>query len=108
MKQFKIENFIKGWFIGNFDPSIIKTNDVEVALKEYLEGDREEEHHHKIATEITVVVSGKIRMGNNVYCEGDIVVLEPNEATDFEALCDSKCLVVKYPGANNDKYTKGE
>ena len=30
--------------------------------------------------------------------------MEPGEATDFEALEDTSCTVVKYPGANNDKY----
>ena len=39
------------------------------------------------------------------YGKGDIVVMEPNEATDFEALEDNTVnVVVKLPGANNDKY----
>mgnify|MGYP004635474661 CR=1 FL=1 len=36
---------------------------------------------------------------------GDIIVMEPNEATDFECLQDGTTnVVVKIPGANNDKY----
>ena len=35
MKVVKLEDMVKGWFIGNFDPTLIKTNDVEVAVKEY-------------------------------------------------------------------------
>ena len=38
------------------------------------------------------------------YSKGDIIVIEPNEATDFEALEDTVNTVVKFPGANNDKY----
>ena len=39
------------------------------------------------------------------YSKGDIVVTEPNESTDFECLEDgTQNVVVKYPGANNDKY----
>lgn len=39
------------------------------------------------------------------YTKGDIVVVEPMESTDFEALEDNtQNVVVKYPGANNDKY----
>jgi hypothetical protein len=26
---------VGGWIIGNFDPSLLKTNDVEVAIKRY-------------------------------------------------------------------------
>ena len=104
MKIYKINDMLKGWFVGNFDPTLIKTNEVEVAVKKYKAGDSEETHYHKIATEITVVVSGRIRMNGKEYVAGDIIVMEPGEATDFEALEDTSCTVVKYPGANNDKY----
>ena len=39
------------------------------------------------------------------YGAGDIIVMEPGEATDFECLeNDSVNVVVKLPGARNDKY----
>ena len=104
MKVAKLEDMFKGWFVGNFDPTLIKTNDVEVAVKIYKKGDCEEEHYHKIATEITVIVSGRVKMNNVEYSKGDIIVIEPNETTDFEALEDVVNTVVKFPGANNDKY----
>lgn len=104
MKVAKLEDMVKGWFVGNFDPTLIKTNDVEVAVKEYKKGDCEEKHYHKIATEITVIVSGKVRMNGIEYSKGDIIVIEPNEATDFEALEDTVNTVVKFPGASHDKY----
>lgn len=104
MKVAKLEDMVKGWFVGNFDPTLLKTNDVEVAVKEYKKGDYEEKHYHKIATEITVIVSGRVKMNGVVYSKGDIIVTEPNEATDFEALEDTVNTVVKYPGANDDKY----
>ena len=43
-------------------------------------------------------------MFGSIYGEGDIIVVEPGEATDFEALEDAMNVVVKIPGANNDKY----
>lgn len=104
MKTIRLEDMVKGWFVGNFEPTLIRTNDVEVAVKEYRKGDFEDRHHHKISTEITVITSGRVRMNGVEYVKGDIVVIEPNESTDFEALEDSVTTVVKYPGANNDKY----
>ncbi|OCG61276.1 hypothetical protein A9G42_03910 [Gilliamella sp. Nev6-6] len=107
MKIAKLDDMTKGWFIGNFEPSIYKTNDVEVAVKKYNKGDYEEEHYHKIATEYTVILSGKVRMNGIEYSSGDIIVIEPREATDFECLEDGTInVVVKLPGANNDKYLK--
>ena len=105
MKIDSLQNMIKGWFIGNFEPSLLKTNACEVAVKEYKKGDYEGKHYHKIATEFTVILSGRVKMNGIEYKEGDIIVMEPNEATDFECLEDgTKNVVVKIPGANNDKY----
>lgn len=104
MRKAKLENMIKGWFVGNFEPTLIKTQDVEVAVKEYKKGDSEGRHYHKIATEITVISSGRVRMNGVEYCAGDIIIVEPLESTDFEALENTTTTIVKYPGANNDKY----
>lgn len=105
MKTAKLEDMIKGWFVGNFEPTLYKTNNVEVAVKNYKKGDCETSHYHKIATEITVITSGRVKMNGIEYKVGDIVIMEPNESTDFECLeDDTQNVVVKIPGANNDKY----
>lgn len=104
MKTAKLKDMVKGWFVGNFDPTLIRTNDVEVAVKEYRRGEYEARHYHKLSTEITVIASGRVRMNGEEYVKGDIIVIEPNQATDFEVLEDTITTVVKYPGANNDKY----
>lgn len=104
MKKADLKDFIKGWVVGNFNPSLIKTNDVEVAVKRYVAGDHEGSHYHKIATEITVIVSGTVEMNGVTYQADDIIVIEPNDKTDFKCLTDVVTVVIKYPGANNDKY----
>ena len=108
MRAARLENMVKGWFVGNFEPSLIKTNDVEVAVKVYHKGDWEEPHYHKIATELTVVVQGKIKMFDRIFSANDIIVVEPGECTVFEALEDTINVVVKYPGANHYKYLPKE
>jgi quercetin dioxygenase-like cupin family protein len=104
MKKFQLSDMTKGWFVGDFAPTLIQTQEVEVGVKQYKKGDYEARHHHKIATEITVIVSGKVRMNKQLYGAGDILVIEPGESTDFEVLEDVTTVVVKYPGAQNDKY----
>lgn len=105
METAKLQDMVKGWFIGNFEPTVIKTNDVEVAVKEYKKGDYESKHYHKIATEVTVIVSGRVRMNGVEYNKGDIIVMKPNDVTDFECLEDgTQNVVVKWPGVNDDKY----
>ncbi len=104
MYSAKLDTMVKGWFVGNFSPSLYPTNDVEVAVKRYQKGESDKAHFHKIATEITVIISGKVRMFDKEWNSGDIVVAEPGDATAFTALEDSVNVVVKIPGANDDKY----
>lgn len=104
MNTGRLQDMVKGWFVGDFDPSVLRTAACEVAVKTYRAGDREELHHHKVATEVTLILAGRVRMCGREWGEGDIVVLEPGEATDFEALTDAMNVVVKTPGASNDKY----
>jgi anti-sigma factor ChrR (cupin superfamily) len=105
MKTEILSNMKGGWFIGNFDPSLLKTNDCEVAVKSYKKGDHEVSHYHKTATEYTVIITGRVKMNGVEYRAGSIVVMEPCEDTDFESLEDGTTnVVVKIPGASNDKY----
>ncbi len=104
MRIDSLKAMTNGWFIGNFYPSLYKTNDVEVAVKHYKAGDKEGAHYHKVATEYTVIIDGEVEMNGVRYKTDDIIVMEPGEATDFRAITDTTNVVVKIPGVNNDKY----
>jgi len=104
IKKSKLSEMIGGWFIGNFEPSLLQTNEFEVAVKHYKTGDCEKTHYHKIGTEYTVIVKGKVRMSGVEYVEGTILTIPPMESTDFLALTDVTTVVVKIPGTSNDKY----
>jgi quercetin dioxygenase-like cupin family protein len=104
MKVNKLSEFTKGWVVGNFEPSLFKTDDFEVAVKTYKKGDYEAKHYHKVATEITVISKGRVLMNNQLYEEGDIITIEPGEATDFRAINDVITTVIKFPCVKDDKY----
>ena len=98
MKKYSINSFTRGWFIGNFEPSILKTKDIEVGIKYYKRGDKEPKTTHKLTWEITVVIYDEILEKNH------IILLEPNDISSFECLEDSALLVVKYPSNPTDKF----
>lgn len=104
MQIFKLESMTKGWFVGSFDPSVYKTSEVEVGVKCYKADDYDELHHHKVATEITVLIRGRAVIGGTEISAGDIVVIPTNCAVDFRVIEDCETVVVKLPGASNDKY----
>lgn len=104
MKHARLEEMVNGWFVGAFQPTAHATDACEVAVKRYRAGEREAAHFHRVATEITLVLSGRVRMAGREWGEGDVIVLAPGQVSDFEALTDTVNVVVKTPGALNDKY----
>lgn len=104
MQVFKLNDMVRGWFVGGFSPSAYSTSAVEVGFKSYAKGDKEALHFHKIATEITLIQKGCVRMNSQEFRDGDIIVLRPMESCDFEAMEDTNTVVIKVPGALNDKY----
>ncbi len=104
MKIAHLDNMVKGWFVGQFEPTLLATKNVEVAVKHYKAGDYESSHHHKIATELTVIVSGEVEMNGRRYGAGQIIVIEPGDVTDFRAVTDVATTVVKVPCVAGDKY----
>lgn len=104
MKRDQLSRMIGGWFVGNFDPAILSNENFEVCVKEYSKGDVELTHYQKVAIEITVVISGRVRMGKEILLKGDIILLEPFEEYDFEALTDAIVVAVKSPSLPSDKF----
>lgn len=104
MKKFRLEDMIGGWFVGNFTPNVVKDSNFEVAIKKYKSGTKEKKHFHKKAYEITVIVEGKVLMNEIEYSEGDIILIDPNETTDFFVIEDTITCVVKSPSVMKDKF----
>ena len=104
MKTGALDDTVRGWFAGDFPQAVYRTRDFEASVKYDKAGDKYEKHTHKIATEITVVISGRLRFNDRICCKNDILVIEPGEAADCEALEDSISVVIKAPGVPGDKF----
>jgi mannose-6-phosphate isomerase-like protein (cupin superfamily) len=100
----KLDAMVRGWFVGDFAPSVYRTSDVEIAIKSYAAGETEERHVHKVATELTAVVSGRVRMDGTELGAGDIAELRPGVPSDFLALTDAVLVAVKLPAVAGDKH----
>ncbi len=100
----KLSDFKGGWFVGNFDPAIIKTEEFEVSVKEHVAGEKTEKHYHKVALEVNCVVSGEVLINGENFCAGDVFVVHPGEVVDpiFQKDCTIVC--VKSPSDVNDKF----
>lgn len=104
MKKYKLNTFTRGWIIGDFEPSLSKTKDFEVAIMHMNEGEISEKHLHKIAEEVTVIVSGKFKINGEIFVAGDIIHLSPGESADCECLESGHQTAIKIPSVKGDKY----
>jgi mannose-6-phosphate isomerase-like protein (cupin superfamily) len=104
LQRYNLSDFTRGWFVGNFSPTTLSTDAVEVAVKHYRAGESEAAHYHKVATELTLIVSGRVRMSGEEVGPGEIVRIEPGQATDFMPLTETTTVVVKVPCVRGDKY----
>ena len=104
MKKFRFEDMKRGWFIGDFEPTAFKTKNFEVAYGMHKKGDVWDKHYHKIATEITLIVKGKVRVNEEIFIKNDIFIVEPNESVDPLFLEDTEYVVIKTISDPTDKY----
>jgi hypothetical protein len=104
MEIYRLDNMVKGWFVGDFQPSAVQTAACEVSVKRYSAGSKEDAHVHKVAIELTLIVTGRVKVNGVEFGEGDIIVMSPGEAGDFEALTETTTTVVKLPSVKGDKY----
>ena len=104
METFNLLDYINGWFIGDFDPTIINAKDFEIAIKRYEAGDSDQNHYHKLSEEITVVVNGTVQINGTLFNENDIIFIKKNEPAKFYAITDCVTCVIKIPSSKNDKF----
>ena len=104
MKIFKINDMKGGWFVGNFEPTAFKTSDFEVGYHVHQKGEKWDIHYHKLGTEITYLVKGKMIIQGKELNSGDVFVLYPYEVADPEFLEECTVIIVKTPSNTTDKY----
>jgi len=107
VKMARLEDMIGGWFVGNFEPSILASSVAEVCVKSYETGEREEEHYQREACEVTCIVSGRVLLAGVELVAGDIMLIEPGESASFEALEPSTLVAFKTPSVPEDKVVGG-
>jgi hypothetical protein len=103
MNKFRIEEFTGGWLVGDFAPNLFRNVHVEVGVKFFVAGNTEATHAQILATEITVIHSGEVRIGDFILKSGEVLVIHPGEFADFEAFTSGSLTCIKFPSIPSDK-----
>ena len=100
----RLEDFTRGWLMGDFEPSLIRTKDFEVGILTKTKGEVWPKHYHKLADEYNVLVKGKMTVNGVELNTGDVFIIEKNEVSEPKFLEDCTILVIKIPSIIGDKY----
>ncbi len=104
MKISKIAKMKGGWFIGDFEPTAFHSKDFEVSYKVHKKGEKWDTHTHKIATEINLLIEGRMENCGVPIKSGDIFIVYPNEKMEPIFHEDCKIICVKTPSVKGDKH----
>lgn len=104
MKIEKLSNMVRGWVIGNFDPSVLKTDLFEVGILTHKKDEVWPVHYHKISKEYNILISGKMKICGEEIIPGDIFIIEPNEIADPIFYEDCTVVCIKVPSVPSDKH----
>lgn len=108
MQVNKLSDMWRGWFIGDFDPSVLKTKHFEVGVLTHPKGEQWAAHYHPVGTEYNVLLEGSMKVCDTELKQGDIFVINPGEIADPVFYEDCKILCVKVPSDPNDKIIVGK
>ena len=104
MKLSNIKDMTRGWFIGDFEPSILRTKDFEVGVLTHKKGEVWPKHYHALSTEYNLLIEGRMTVQGTQINPGDIFIFEPMEIADPVFHEDCKVLCVKVPSVIGDKH----
>jgi quercetin dioxygenase-like cupin family protein len=107
MKKYKLGDMVNGWLVGNFEPSIFKTQDFEVGYHKYDKGCETQNHYHKLSTEINVVTKGDVEINGERFIEGEVFVIDPYMVSESKFHEDTHLIVIRTSSNTADKYLVG-
>jgi dTDP-glucose pyrophosphorylase len=101
---YECNDFVRGWFMGDFTPSICKTKEFEIGYLHHKKNERWDYHYHKESTEYNILIKGEMLINNIIMKENDLFVIQKNQIACPQFLQDCRVLCIKIPHVKNDKY----
>ena len=101
MKVFKLDDMVRGWFVGNFDPTCHKTSEFEVNFRTHVAGEYWELHYHTDSIEVNLVTSGKMSFNGTILEAGTIFIVESWQISDPIFLEDTSVVCIRIPSRND-------
>ncbi len=103
IKKYNLNEMFRGWFIGNFEPSVFKSSCIEVGYLFHKKGEIWNVHYHNNLIEVNLLVKGKMILNNMEINENEIFVINQKEIACPIFLEDCNIVCIKIPNIVGDK-----
>jgi hypothetical protein len=101
MLVYNLNDFTRGWFIGNFEPSLYNQVNFEAGVKRFKSGEFHEPHMHLVSKEYNVIVEGTCIVNGKTLSKDDIFVLVPYDPIHITFVTDTTICVIKTPSRDD-------
>lgn len=98
-----VKDFTKGWMIGDFEPSVLRTNCFEFARQFHPKGFVGQRHVHDQSTEYNYIASGRLLASGKELSKGDMFIYAPGEVSEVTFLEDTDTIIIRTPSIPTDK-----
>lgn len=99
----KLSDFKRGWLIGDFTPSLIRTKDFEIGILTHKTGEKWPYHIHQFQDEFNYLITGHMSVNDLEYFSGDNFLLERCHLAVPLFFSDCKLICIKFPSIPADK-----
>jgi dTDP-glucose pyrophosphorylase len=98
------KDYLRGWLIGDFEPSIERNKNIELAYLFHEMNSIWDYHYHKEAIEINFLLKGSMIINNVKYNKNSLFIIDKNIVSCPLFLEDCDILCIKIPSKPKDKY----
>jgi len=100
---YKLEDMFRGWFVGNFEPSVFKHSGVEIGYLLHKKGEKWQTHYHNNLVEVNLLVEGKMILNDIEINKNEIFVIDKKVLACPIFLEDCRIMCIKIPSMVGDK-----
>lgn len=103
-QEWDVESFVRGWFVGNFEPTLFRTTEFEVGINKHKKGKFCAYHYHKITPEYNILLEGSVTINDKIIQRGEIFTIPIMQISCPIFHEDCKILCIKIGSEPSDKY----
>ena len=103
IQMYKIEDMFRGWFVGNFEPSVMKNTGFEIGYLFHKKGEKWLTHYHNNLIEVNLLIDGKMILNDLEINKNEIFVIDKKVLACPIFLEDCYIICIKIPQMVGDK-----